>query len=601
MAEAEWDKNSNELELDLLTNVQKEFNKKNYEACLKILDQQGSGNQISEFKNHHNKAIVKFYMSNCKDYKNLLEFLVEHVAKFKGSSNEAKYSISTACYNMAVIYYQLRKPYAALEILNTIVNKIEDLDESIGCRIGLLMLSLLLQVNQVKKAVSFLKVLEKQLKICIENFTVEEYSSVDDVNGTDRMFRLMSLLTSIVNQNFVNVPEDGSAEFAVLKAHSYYVGKDFQMAAKQLSKKFTASWCPTINHGENEDTVISNNMGVIHLRVRHYAIAARFFQNAIQFDLKMSENWKNLSLHNMGASKMPEIMYNLGISMLHLQRPKDAFDCFLIPLKIYYKNPRLWLRVAESCIMFYEKNNTEIDKNRIVSSVIGTGIHRKYVLEPSPKIKFSEDGQSSAIPNPNLEFAALCLRNAVSLVESYKHKFITSENLDGMESDRVWNEVNDNNFCSPSIPVNKEAFDNLRAAIYAASSYVSIKLGDFVIALEYAKTLLELENLSDAYTMLGNLYCAESLVMLNRLVEARVHLEPKIVKNSNYFDFETRLWQLNSLEAAQAVIKYNLVVILVLQGEFDVAKAFLTTFTHPVVMNKVKLLKMYIEVATGKF
>lgn len=95
-------------------------------------------------------------------------------------------------------------------------------------------------------------------------------------------------------------------------------------------------------------------MGIIHLRVRHYAVAAKFFQNAISFDSKFSSNLKNVPLHYLSAPRSREVLYNLGISMLHLRRPKEAFECFLIALKTYHKNPRLWFRLAEACIMFNE-------------------------------------------------------------------------------------------------------------------------------------------------------------------------------------------------------------------------------------------------------
>lgn len=602
MGDTETNASLTEKDFSLLTQAYNEFNEKRYENCLKSLteleDSMGSSTKIQ-----HNKAIVEFYKTNCKTYKNLLEFLLPNISQYEQNSIDTQnHSISTAAYNVAVIYFHLKKPFAALKVLTPIAKTLEDLDESIASKIGLLMISLLLQTNQISKAGAFLKNLESHLRINLDSLSSEENTSIDSlahVNSFKRMFRLMALLTNIVNKFNVIVPDDSSVEYAVLKAHQYYVGKDFQMAAKQLSKKFTSNQFKADIQGEDQDTIIANNMGVIHLRVRHYAIAAKFFQQAITFDIKTSKSLKNASLQYLNGPMMPEILYNLGISMLHLQRPKDAFECFLVPLKIYHNNPRLWLRVAESCIMFYERNILEIEKKRIISSVVGSGIHRKYILEPSPKIKFPEDGHSSAIPNPNLEFAALCLRNAVTLIQNYKNKFNGNNSVNVNLTS--WTEYEDENFCSPSMPVTKESYDNLIAAIYASYSYVSIRLGDFVVALEYAKMLLELQNLSDAYTMLGHLYCAESLVMLDRLSEARSHLEPKIITNSNYFDFETRNWQLNSLEAAQAVIKYNLVVTLVLQGEFDVARALLSTFTHTVIMTKVKILKMYIELATGKF
>lgn len=97
-------------------------------------------------------------------------------------------------------------------------------------------------------------------------------------------------------------------------------------------------------------------MGLIHFHVRHYAMAARFFQHALTFDKDAIDKINsNPPLHAVGASKRPEILYNLGIALLHLKRPKDAFECFLIPLSIYHNNPRLWLRLAESCIMVHKE------------------------------------------------------------------------------------------------------------------------------------------------------------------------------------------------------------------------------------------------------
>lgn len=95
-------------------------------------------------------------------------------------------------------------------------------------------------------------------------------------------------------------------------------------------------------------------MGVIHLRVRHYAIAAKFFQNALRFDQQLASNLRQSSLQTMGSVRSCEIMYNLGIAMLHLRRPKEAFHCLLVPVKQYHSNPRLWFRMAEACIMEHE-------------------------------------------------------------------------------------------------------------------------------------------------------------------------------------------------------------------------------------------------------
>lgn len=112
-------------------------------------------------------------------------------------------------------------------------------------------------------------------------------------------------------------------------------------------------------NGEDYNTIIANNMGLIHFHVRHYAMAVRFFQHALTFDEKATEAVaSDLAIHYIGASKNPEILYNLGIAMLHLQRPKEAFECLLVPLNYYHNNPKLWLRLAEACIMAHKEVST---------------------------------------------------------------------------------------------------------------------------------------------------------------------------------------------------------------------------------------------------
>lgn len=159
-------------------------------------------------------------------------------------------------------------------------------------------------------------------------------------------------------------------------------------------------------------------MGLIHFHVRHYALAVRFFQHALQFDQRAVDSLgKDAPLHAIGATKQPEILYNLGIAMLHLQRPKEAFECFLVPLNYFHNNPKLWLRLAEACIMVHKEvcaaasgfqfafsvsvkyvnwfflcfspfgrmqNLKSKERKHIVSAVIGSGIHRKYIIHPTP-------------------------------------------------------------------------------------------------------------------------------------------------------------------------------------------------------------------------
>lgn len=62
-------------------------------------------------------------------------------------------------------------------------------------------------------------------------------------------------------------------------------------------------------------------------------------------------------LHVIGASVKTELMFNLGISLLHARKPEEAFDCLIEAIQMYHMNPRLWLRLTECCIMTHKKVN----------------------------------------------------------------------------------------------------------------------------------------------------------------------------------------------------------------------------------------------------
>lgn len=231
----------------------------------------------------------------------------------------------------------------------------------------------------------------------------------------------------------------------------------------------------------------------------------------------------------------------------------------------------------------------------------------------------SESSQSAAVPEPTMPFAALSLRNALTLTRFYMTKLYSTPSLDestddAENQDSDWQRTKDNNFCNPSAPVTKESFETMLSSIYAAHSYVCLRLGDYVTALEMAEELLKMENLSDAhkysysgtqiyvhvcnlrivmyiFRMLAHMYAGEAYIMMDNLPSARPHLEPTFVSNLNTFDFETKDWQVKSLDAAQNVVRYNLAVAMTLQGDLDMARSLLNTCTHPIVAQKVFNLK----------
>ncbi|CAF4564058.1 unnamed protein product, partial [Rotaria magnacalcarata] len=75
---------------------------------------------------------------------------------------------------------------------------------------------------------------------------------------------------------------------------------------------------------------------------------------------QLNSNDKQLIVHNI--NRKYEILYNLGIQLLFKHQPLPAFECLIDVINIYSNNVRLWLRLAECCIMIHRSSNDDIFK-----------------------------------------------------------------------------------------------------------------------------------------------------------------------------------------------------------------------------------------------
>jgi hypothetical protein len=85
-----------------------------------------------------------------------------------------------AYFNQAVILYHLQKPHSALKILKAVMKWMDDLDENLLQRAGVLTIHLLLDTNQFKSANLLLEDLQKRWGIHQETLDPddEEFLSV---------------------------------------------------------------------------------------------------------------------------------------------------------------------------------------------------------------------------------------------------------------------------------------------------------------------------------------------------------------------------------------------------------------------------------------
>lgn len=223
-------------------------------------------------------------------------------------------------------------------------------------------------------------------------------------------------------------------------------------------------------------------------------------------------------------------MLNLGITLLHAGRAVHAFDCFVMAVQRYHRNPRIWLRLAECCIQVhktvqisktnhlsrlinfrfsFQSNKVDFDykkQSKIISDQIGSGKYKKLILlsNLSKDKKYSAESQSSAVPVPTLEFAVLCLRNALILLPTENPNTpattapptLATTTLTGPSGPP---QQPSGPSVSPSSVASKNEINSLRKSVLAAAAYVSLCVGDYAMTLKYSKTLLEQPELSSVH------------------------------------------------------------------------------------------------------
>lgn len=215
-----------------------------YTACLQSLAKLeiafGSSTKIMQ-----NKAVAEFYKSEFRRYEQFRQRLNELIGDVSSTSNDDVIDIKDIAllvplFNKSILLYQLHQPLAALKILLVLLKHLNLVETHVAQRIALLAVTILLNVNQPQKTEAVLDLLTSRLDSSGSDFMGGNNGN-DGSTSTqfDWMFRLAKFRSKVMNHTSVLIPSEDSPEMVVLKAHQYYVGHDYQMAAKELAKKFT--------------------------------------------------------------------------------------------------------------------------------------------------------------------------------------------------------------------------------------------------------------------------------------------------------------------------------------------------------------------------
>ncbi|XP_062912800.1 CCR4-NOT transcription complex subunit 10 isoform X4 [Mobula hypostoma] len=666
-------------EKELANNAYQAYTSGQFDTCLQYLCHLQELNK-DDYKISLNKAVVEFYKNGqtltdtLRQTLNLLKNQVHSTVEEMDGLDDVENSM--LYYNQAIILYHLRQYTEAISIGEKLYQFIEPFaEEKFAQALCFLLVDLYLLTYQPEKALLLLAVLEKMIsqgnnkngksgEACKDaasqkvdaGVMVEAAKSKIHQCKVRAYVQMKSLKACKREIKSVMNTAGNSAPSLFLKSNFEYLRGNYRKAVKLLNSANITDHPGFLSTGECIRCMFWNNLGCIHFAMGKHNLGIFYFKKALQendvacvrLTGSSTDHGKKFSGRPMSSlltNKRYELLHNCGIQLLHIGRPLAAFECLMEAVQVYHSNPRLWLRLAECCIAA-NKGTSEQEtrglpsKKGIVQSILGQGYHRKIVLaSQSMQNTVYNDGQSSAIPVASMEFAAICLRNALLLLpedqqEMKKDNGLRNFNQSG--SSETNNESGET--CSgkphegekylvpgpPSSPSRKQELDNLRCSILAGSAYVALALGDNLMALNHAENLLQQPKLSGSLKFLGHLYAAESLISLDRISDAITHLNPENVTDvflgvsSNEQDqgsdrgeneqMESSGKQIlqcypNSVTSARAMMLFNLGSAYCLRSEYDKARKCLHQAASMISPKEIPpegiLLAVYLELQNG--
>uniref|UniRef100_A0AAR2LGK0 CCR4-NOT transcription complex subunit 10 n=1 Tax=Pygocentrus nattereri TaxID=42514 RepID=A0AAR2LGK0_PYGNA len=631
-------------EKEMATNAFEAFTAGNYDESLKQLESLQELNK-EDYKIAMNKAVAEFYKTGqattgtlkqiLMTIKNQVHSAVEDIDGLDDVENSILY------YNQAIIHYHMRQYSEAISIGEKLYQFLEPFEEKFAQAVCFLLVDLYLLTFQPEKALHLLTMLEK--------LSVQGSSKNGKGDGNNSTAKE----SAAQKAEFAAMIEAAksrihhSAPSLFLKSNFEYLRGNYRKAVKLLNSSNIAEHPGPLKTGECVRCMFWNNLGCIHFAMGKHNLGIFYFKKALQENdhtcaqLGDAKKFTGIPMCALLANKRYELLYNCGIQLLHIGRPLAAFECLMEAVQVYHSNPRLWLRLAECCIAA-NKGSSEQEtkglpsKKGIVQSIVGQGYHRKIVLasQSTQNTTYSE-GQSAAIPVASMEFAAICLRNALLLLPEHQQHESKPDNGSKSSSQSGSTESGSENSdaCSgkgqegdkfipaaPSSPLRKQEVENLRCCILACSAYVALALGDNLMALNHADKLLHQPKLSGSLKFLGHLYAAEALISLDRISDAIAHLNPENVtdvslgvspseqdqgKHSHRHTSgkQTPLCYPSTVSSARAMMLFNLGSAYCLRSEYEKARKCLHQAASMVNPKEIPpeaiLLGVYLELQNG--
>ena len=294
-----------------------------------------------------------------------------------------------------------------------------------------------------------------------------------------------------------------------------------------------------------------NNLGCLHQIMKKPNLAVYYFKCALD-KLEAGEH----SGQSTSWVTQSQVLYNIGISLLHARRPSVAFEFLVEVVGAHYLDPHVWYHLAE-CIIAHHHRGSGLAGDTVTQTGVGAGMSHKIVAA-NPAMEQVGNNKAGTAASLSMEFAYVCLKNAESLLPvngGDEKSGVFCEGVGYIGNPVTWSEL-----------------EQLRVAITACKAFTALAVEDYIPALHYAEQLLQSSSLPSYYSLLGHLYAAESLILQDRMAEAMDHLDPDILSTS--WDSVGRTstghdWHPNTLDTARQVVQYNLAVGFALREDWN--------------------------------
>lgn len=388
-----------------------------------------------------------------------------------------------------------------------------------------------------------------------------------------------------------------------LKSNLEYQGKNFSKSIKLLNAF----------HGTDLDTSLPalyyNNLGCIHYGMGKASAAEHYFYRAVvenegiyrtppdvsarqsaaghkknrgkdrhKENQSSGQCEREVNLGRFARDRKASILYNNGLLQLRSRNAQLAFECFLGAMPLYSKNPWLWLRLAECCIVEHVEMMEKESKEHGNAVLVGEG-NERLVLLPSSGASDSSSvrggaagGAGDAVEsngifreglglkgNPfgvmSLTYAEICLSTFVRLLDE-------SAAADGAKG-------------NPSARQHK-----LRLCALANLCFVTLACGCPHKTLNWAGKVFALSPPldDDAFVALVYMYAAEAQCLLNRTEAAMATLEVLLKEDAQ----KVMSVPINgagkpSEESLRYALLHNLAVCSAIMGAMQTARSHLAS------------------------